>query len=321
MKGFIKDKFPQLFKLAKRLKGVDYNLLIGLPKIKNSDFKTPVISLEEGNNFIYNQLISDKPCFITRYGSAELSAIVNYLFLKKGKVSSWDLQKINGGLFRMNALFPATINTLNQFVELYLQSSKSIDALAVWYNFGEHLLHKDIFPNGTLFPIESLEPFRFTNPWSYALYGKKVLIVLPFEQSIIKQYEKRNLLFSNRKVLTDFELKAYKPFNSYTDKPALGKDWFYYLSKMEEDIALIDFDVALIAAGPFGLPLAASVKKSGRKAVHVGGALQLLFGIKGNRWEERPEFVAYMNEYWIKPAANEIPVQEIKSKIDNSSYW
>ena len=76
-----------------------------MPKIKDSEYKIPVKSLEEGNKYIYELLIDDKPCLITRYGSAELIAIVNYLFLKKGKVKSWDLNKINQGLFRMNALF------------------------------------------------------------------------------------------------------------------------------------------------------------------------------------------------------------------------
>jgi hypothetical protein len=34
-----------------------------------------------------------------------------------------------------------------------------------------------------------------------------------------------------------------------------------------------------------GLPLAAAIKAMGRPALHLGGALQLLFGIRGRRWE------------------------------------
>lgn len=33
----------------------------------------------------------------------------------------------------------------------------------------------------------------------------------------------------------------------------------------------------------YGFPLAAHVKHKGKQAIHLGGTLQLLFGIKGNR--------------------------------------
>lgn len=43
----------------------------------------------------------------------------------------------------------------------------------------------------------------------------------------------------------------------------------------------IDYDICLIGCGAYGFPLAAHAKRKGKKAVHLGGALQLLFGIKG----------------------------------------
>ena len=41
-----------------------------------------------------------------------------------------------------------------------------------------------------------------------------------------------------------------------------------------------NFDIALIGCGAYGFPLAAFVKGIGKKAVHIGGPLQLFFGIK-----------------------------------------
>ena len=55
---------------------------------------------------------------------------------------------------------------------------------------------------------------------------------------------------------------------------------------MKAQIDKEDFDICLIGAGAYGFPLAAYVKRKGKKAVHLGGALQLLFGIKGSRWED-----------------------------------
>jgi hypothetical protein len=321
IKTFFKSNFPVLFRLLKKLKKTNYSFLLNLPSLTTADYKKRILTKEEGNQLIYDLLTDAHPQLICRMGSAELVVLLNYQFRQTGKLKAWDYEKINQGLFRMNAVFPTTAETLNRFSELYFSCLPAIDAFAVWYNYGEHTLHETYFSQAPLFPIETLEPFRFATPWSRALAGKKVLVVLPFEASVKKQYEKRHLLFENKHVLPDCTLIPYRPFNSYTDEPAQDCDWFWYLEKMKEQIAAIDFDIALVAAGPFGLPLSAAIKDMGKKAVHVGGALQLLFGIKGSRWEERSEFSAFMNEHWIKPSGNEVPVQKIKASIDNSSYW
>ena len=54
---------------------------------------------------------------------------------------------------------------------------------------------------------------------------------------------------------------------------------------MVKEIEKKDFDIALIGAGAYGMPLAYKIKKMGKKAIHIGGSLQCLFGIKGSRWE------------------------------------
>lgn len=51
---------------------------------------------------------------------------------------------------------------------------------------------------------------------------------------------------------------------------------------MKDEIDKQDYDIALIGCGAYGFPLAAHIKRSGKKAIHLGGALQLLFGIKVN---------------------------------------
>ena len=39
---------------------------------------------ETVSDIIYNQLVQDEPCMITRFGSTELYCLVNYLGVKKG---------------------------------------------------------------------------------------------------------------------------------------------------------------------------------------------------------------------------------------------
>jgi hypothetical protein len=93
---------------------------------------------------------------------------------------------------------------------------------------------------------------------------------------------------------------------------------------MKCEIDKADFDVCLIGCGAYGFPLAAHVKRMGRKAVHFGGSLQLLFGIKGKRWEDpnyNPvyNYAKLMNEHWIRPDESEKP--SIASKVENACYW
>jgi hypothetical protein len=77
--------------------------------------------------------------------------------------------------------------------------------------------------------------------------------------------------------------------------------------------------VALLGCGAYGLPLAAAIADSGRVAVHVGGALQLLFGIRGRRWEASPRFEPLMNPSWVRPSLAETPSGA--DQVDGSCYW
>ena len=68
------------------------------------------------------------------------------------------------------------------------------------------------------------------------------------------------------------------------------KDWFEALEYMEQEIDKIDYDIVLLGCGAYGFPLAAHCKRMGKQAIHLGGVLQLLFGIKGKRWETVSEY-------------------------------
>ena len=84
-------------------------------------------------------------------------------------------------------------------------------------------------------------------------------------------------------------------------------------------IVEIDFDIAIIGCGAYGFPLAAHVKRKGKQAIHMGGATQILFGIKGNRWEEHDIISKLFNEHWIRPNKNETPKNS--GNIEDACYW
>ena len=81
----------------------------------------------------------------------------------------------------------------------------------------------------------------------------------------------------------------------------------------------IDFDIALIGCGAYGMPLAAYAKDMGKQAIHLAGWTQVLFGIKGKRWIDNPSVSKYMNEFWVQPLPSEVP-NNFK-KIEEGCYW
>jgi len=88
---------------------------------------------------------------------------------------------------------------------------------------------------------------------------------------------------------------------------------------MKNEISEIDFDVAIIGAGAYGLPLASYIKEMGRQAIHMGGSTQMLFGVYGRRWEILPNFQEIINKDWIKPVKDEKP--KSARKVENACYW
>ena len=88
---------------------------------------------------------------------------------------------------------------------------------------------------------------------------------------------------------------------------------------MKKQVDAMDFDIAILGCGAYGLPLAAHIKRIGKKAVHMGGASQILFGIRGKRWEDHPVISKLFNEHWARPDENETPTNS--KNVEDGCYW
>jgi hypothetical protein len=60
-------------------------------------------------------------------------------------------------------------------------------------------------------------------------------------------------------------------------------------------------DIYFLSCGAYGIPLCNMLKNAGKKAIYVGGFLQLIFGLKGSRWDDRKIIKQYYNKHWIYP--------------------
>lgn len=288
---------------------------------------------QSANDALRDLLLRDAPCMIARFGSGEMettlrhlditlpgSAAVKALRLLAGQIGPfwWD-NSIRAGITWIAGLFPPTNEMMDRFGARVLVDCREIDILAGWLA-GEARLHKLCFPLAKCIPLINLEPFIFDTPWSWALKGKTVLLIHPFEATIRHQYTKRDRLFQDIRVLPEFTLKTYKTVQSLAGNSTRFPTWFDALDHMCREISAIDFDIAIIGAGAYGMSLAAHVKRMGKKAVHMGGATQLLFGIKGGRWDHVPEYSDRLyNEHWIRPLDEDRPPNY--KTVEGGSYW
>lgn len=273
---------------------------------------------DDASQIIYEGLMSGKPFLVARYGDAELRALVYALEHDLGLRTSFpDYIKI--AMHRNAGFYPADNEHLLKFGHLLWESSKEVDVFGVWYNLLEDYVIHHRNPKASLVELEGLEPYRSKNPWSRALKGKKVLVVHPFEGSIRNQFTVKDKLFENSDVLPDFELITYKAMQTNAGGTCEYKTWFDALDKMYNDIKELDFDVAIVGCGAYGLPLAAKIKGLNKQAIHLAGATQILFGIRGARWDVRPEMQKYFNEYWIRPSDSERPKDA--QSVEGACYW
>jgi hypothetical protein len=283
------------------------------------------------SKLIFKTLTADNPCLIGRFGAYELSVLVNYKGMLTGENTLdfirskqgkwwWDESLLKAMKFNAG-FFPPTHEKIEQFSQLMLDDIKLLDVLGSWLS-NEHYVEKEL-NNCVKVHFEVLNPYFSKQPWTRALAGKKVLVVHPFAETIKSQYVKREVLFADN-LLPAFELHTIKAVQSIAGNSTQFPDWFAALSFMKRQIDEIDYDICLIGCGAYGLPLAAHVKRMGKKAVHLGGSLQLLFGIKGKRWENpmyNPmyNYANLMNEHWVSPSEAERPPNA--QIVEGATYW
>lgn len=289
---------------------------------------SPLLEASETQDRIGEMLLSDQPCMIARFGSVELQAVVDYLFpstvknarrFVKGEIPSWGYAPSTMRAMHINAgFFPATKSMLDRFGELMLDCASHVDVLGSWRR--EESIVMPYLSHAKRVPLYALEPYYFNNPWTPALEGKKVLVVHPFENTIRKQHERYELLFEDKRLTPKYELQTIKAVQSIAgNKPAEFDDWFLALDWMKSEIDKHDFDIAIIGCGAYGFPLAAHVKQIGKKSIHLGGAVQNLFGIRSHGMENSEWFKKTVNDYWVRPSEEETPKNF--DKVENGLYW
>jgi hypothetical protein len=285
----------------------------GLKKILISDTVEGEISSE----LIRCGLMNRDPFMIARFGSTEIKAILYPVipFFLKPFVE----KKIFDDMRNSSGFFPSNKDSIMKFSEMMIEDMQLVDILGSWRM--EEFFFKKYISRSKKTALSNLEPYFSLNPWSKALENKRILVIHPFSQTIENQYfDNRDKLFSDKRVLPKFKsLETIKAVQTVLGTKSSFYNWFDALDFMKSEIDKKDFDVAIIGCGAYGFPLAAHVKRMGKKAIHLGGATQILFGIKGKRWLENKNFDLLINEHFVFPAYED-KVENFQ-KIEGGAYW
>lgn len=303
-----------------------------LRNIKNANYVKERLARAEPNfeSFIIDLIQKNEPLLIGRLGGLEASCIGIYLDsmnLLKSPVrflqSKFFYNKFSRKLCNNAGVYPVNKDIFEYFCAEHIKSAELVDVFSVWGKptaWVESIFlddQKKIISTWGSFPWfesrDEVSPYG----WGTALASKKVLVVSPFIDSIKVQVPNLKNIFSG--IVTpeiDFKfLKAPMSQGGIND----GKSYKVHLLKLKETMESFDFDIALVSAGAYSLPLAAHAKKLGKVGVHAGGVLQLFFGISGKRYENYPIIQKYLNSYWKRPFEHERPPNW--RSIEDGCYW
>lgn len=327
------------------IKTIDMKLAIKMRSVYGKLFHPSqpqfTMNCEKNKNMIqkviYERILGGRPLMVARMGRTEIDVCENVKYTYYKHRSNWKFISWTGQPNFLNPFLIPNFNKLSgfwpwedemalkRFYQLICSDMKEVDILGSWCRNEDDF--SDELQKSVKVDRELMTPLLTDKPWTMALKGKKVLVVHPFAETIQKQYTRRDKLFPvNPDILPEFELKVLKAVQTLGYEDPNFKDWFEALEYMKREIDKIDYDVCLLGCGAYGFPLAAHCKRQGKQAIHLGGILQLLFGIKGKRWETDPGYIndfpyasTYYNEHWVRASVAETPQKA--NEVEGGCYW
>ena len=278
-----------------------------------------VLDAEAGNDYARERLESGEPFLFGRCGATEMRTVADWFCC--GGIGFEE--KTRQDIRNLSGVFPTDDETLRMFCSVYTAAAQSADLLALWNVGAEREVIRGC-KHTKFAKLRALEPYYHAHPWSAALAGKRVLVVHPFAETIRSQYARREEIFTNApggvETLPEFaSLTVIRAVQGLAGQDTGYDSWFDALSAMKAKMDAQKYDVAIIGAGAYSLPLAAHARDTGHAAVQMSGATQLLFGIKGKRWDDHPQISKLYNAAWVRPSAAEQP--QNKQAVEGGCYW
>lgn len=280
---------------------------------------------------IRQQIESNRPVFIGRIAGVELQTAYHLVHGKHAELPGNIAELENNAGIRV-----ASQASLQQYVDRLLAAYDHCTAIAEWEQQGQvfaitgkgQQLIARRTPSIPKFPARALEPYyAFLEPadtwsWMPALKGKRILVIHPFQATIQAQLPHLPTLFEGHpEWLEGCTIQVIKPPVTLAGNHE-NKDWQDHYQAFIADLqtSVQEFDVALVAAGGYGMLIADEIyTRMNKSVIYVGGALQLFFGIIGKRWFDQPDVMKLVTDDWVRPAASDKPPQAVR--VEKGCYW
>jgi hypothetical protein len=259
---------------------------------------------------------------IGRHGTIEFNVL-----LDPADKDQWFILEKNAGVF------PRTPESVSEWIKDYKAAAAAADVMAVgWHEpiaEAEWAYLKSVNPKAFLCPLRALEAYYVstTNSWLRALDDQKVAVISSFADTMFKQVVWLPEIWTGREdmlprnVSWSFIRSYYSPAlaRGSCDWPHPVYSWKDAVDYMELEVLATGARVCLVGCGGLAMPLALRLKRKGIICIVLGGAVQLLFGIKGRRWEKHGEISKLFNCEWAVPALHEIP--HGANQVEGGCYW
>jgi hypothetical protein len=198
----------------------------------------------------------------------------------------------------------------------YLSYGNAITINEINYNqiYPEHkAFYNYVCENKTLFIYTFIEAVTdFMNSFKTWGEGKKILIISPLSKSINYQLTRKDKILKNY-TFPNCEFKTYNTKITYNNtlidtKETLRVTTNSFLEEIElikNNIKNIDFDIAFIACAAYTMPLGDYISKTmQKKAIYIGGILNMFFSIYGERFKGMYPYISNI-KYLIDPIEND----------------
>jgi len=289
--------------------------------------------MEANAKKLCNFLKSNDSCLIGRNGSLELEVILFFMH-SRSKDIPYPAQMLKK-LELHAGIFPSTTTSVDTWCKAYIEALKICTAVVEgWYAplaSQEIKLHSLIIPSTTdRIYLRNLEPY-YVKPelrWSNYLAEKKVAIINSFAETCVQQTYLAYGIWGTHYESILPSSTTWIPIQTYY-APALAEgkaEWPAHIDSWLDAVQYIvqctlqsEASVAIIGCGGLGMIIGAELKRNGLQVIVLGGATQILFGIKGQRWLTHPVISSFFNNAWTTPPESSIP--KGAHKIEGGCYW
>ena len=265
-----------------------------------------------------------KKFLIYRNGGQELSFAFDYYLYNKECINRDNICS-GAGIF-----FKDRDSEINYSLE-YIKILKNTSLLGVWpIQESQQPERMKFYEDNNLKLINAtcdiIEPFfHFKNEkhiLKNIIKNKRILVISSHKKSIEHQLPFLDKIFEPYTIFENNTFVVLRPPQTHCGNHN-NTDWSEHLKKFCKELGEVkdDFDIALVSAGGYGAFICDYIFTNlNKSSIYIGGALQLYFGIMGNRWRSYFKFDTFPNSYWLDhPLLEDIPPNA--KVVEDSCYW